>query len=57
MDSLSTGLGEHMVIKGQQGLLESEGKGVCLFKNLTQCSAMKCFEQRGKGMDLTYFCV
>lgn len=56
MDSLS-GLGEHMVIKGQQGLLESEGKGVCLFKNLTQCSAMKCFEQRGKGMDLTYFWV
>lgn len=57
MDFLSTELGEHMVIKGQQGLLKSEGKGVCLFKNLVQRSAMRCFEKCGKGMDLTYFCV
>lgn len=57
MDFLSTELEEHILIKGQQWLLNSEGKGVCLFKNLMQCSAMRCFEQRGKGMNLTYFCI
>lgn len=57
MDFLSTELGEHMIIKGQQWLLKSEGKEACLFKNLMQCSAMRCFEQRGKSMNLTYFYV
>ena len=57
MDSLSTELGEHILIKGQQWLLKTESKGVCLFKNLMQYSAMRYFEKLGKGMNLTYFWV
>lgn len=51
---MSTELEERILIKGQQWLLKTESKGVCL-KNLMWYSAMRCFEKPGKGMNFTYF--
>lgn len=40
-DFLSTELGEHILIKGQQWLLKTESKGVCLKKpDVVQCNEM-----------------